>query len=148
MRAQPSHPFEILLVEDSPTDTELVTEALKEAQIPTHLSAVEDGAQAMRFLRRQNSYAHAPRPNLILLDLNLPRKEGREVLAEIKADPQLKMIPVIVLTTSQARGDVLRAYELQANCYITKPLQFREFTAMIRNLETFWLSVASLPSEP
>ncbi|MGA2657612.1 MAG: response regulator [Verrucomicrobiota bacterium] len=138
-------PVEILLVEDSPSDTELTVEALKEAKIRNHLSTVEDGVQAMAFLRRQGPFAGAPRPDLIMLDLNLPRKDGREVLAEVKADPGLKMIPVVVLTTSRAEQDVLRAYQLSANCYITKPVDFDQFLNVVRSIESFWLFVVTLP---
>ena len=138
-------PVEILLVEDSPSDTELTVEALKEAKIRNHLSTVEDGVQAMEFLRRQGRFARAPRPDLIMLDLNLPRKDGREVLAEIKTDPDLKTIPVVVLTTSRAEQDVLRAYQLNANCYITKPVDFDQFLNVVRSIESFWLFVVTLP---
>lgn len=138
-------PIEILLVEDSPSDTELTREALLEAKVRNHLSVVEDGVQAMDFLRRQGSYAGAARPDLIMLDLNLPRKDGREVLAEIKGDPDLKTIPVVVLTTSQAEQDILRAYHLHANCYITKPVDFEQFLEAVRSIETFWLLVVKLP---
>ena len=126
-----AHPIEILLVEDSPSDTELTVEALKGAKVRNHLSIVEDGVQAMEFLRRLGSYAQAPRPDLIMLDLNLPRKDGREVLAELKADEKLKTIPVVVLTTSSAEQDVLRAYNLHANCYITKPVDFNQFLEVV-----------------
>jgi CheY-like chemotaxis protein len=138
-------PVEILLVEDSPSDTELTVEALKQAKVRNHLSTVEDGMQAMEFLRRQGPFAGAPRPDLIMLDLNLPRKNGREVLAEIKADPDLKTIPVVVLTTSRAEQDVLRAYQLSANCYITKPVDFDQFLNVVRSIESFWLFVVTLP---
>jgi CheY-like chemotaxis protein len=138
-------PIEILLVEDSPSDTELTQEALREAKVRNHLSTVEDGVQAMDFLRRRGAYVGAPRPDLIMLDLNLPRKDGREVLAEIKEDPELKAIPVVVLTTSQAEQDVLRAYHLHANCYITKPVDFEQFLLAIRSIESFWLLVVTLP---
>jgi two-component system, chemotaxis family, response regulator Rcp1 len=141
-------PVEILLVEDSPSDTDLTVEALREAKVRNHLSIVEDGVQAMEFLRRQGKYASAPRPNLILLDLNLPRKDGREVLAEIKGDEHLKTIPVVVLTTSRAEQDVLRAYNLNANCYITKPVDFDQFLNVVRSIENFWLYVVSLPPVP
>jgi CheY-like chemotaxis protein len=139
---------EILLVEDSPSDTDLTVEALKEAKVRNNLSVVEDGVQAMEFLRRKGKFADAPRPNLILLDLNLPRKDGREVLAEIKADENLKTIPVVVLTTSRAEQDVLRAYHLNANCYITKPVDFEQFLNVVRAIETFWLYVVCLPPIP
>lgn len=140
-------PIEILLVEDSPSDTELTVEALAGAKVCNHLSAVEDGAQAMEFLRREGNYAQAPRPDLILLDLNLPRMDGREVLAEIRADAKLTGIPVVVLTSSQAEKDVLRAYALHANCYITKPVDFTQFLEVIEAIEGFWLSVVKLPPE-
>ena len=140
-----SRPVEILLVEDSPSDTELTIEALKEGKVANHLSVVEDGVQAMEFLRRKNQYVQAPRPDLILLDLNLPRKDGREVLAELKGDPDLKTIPVVVLTTSRAEQDVLRSYQLQANCYITKPVDFKQFLEVVRSIEYFWLVVVTLP---
>jgi len=132
-------------VEDSPSDTELTIEALKEGKVANHLSVVEDGVQAMEFLRRKNQYVQAPRPDLILLDLNLPRKDGREVLAELKGDPDLKTIPVVVLTTSRAEQDVLRSYQLQANCYITKPVDFKQFLEVVRSIEYFWLVVVTLP---
>jgi chemotaxis family two-component system response regulator Rcp1 len=145
MKSPDGRPIEILLVEDSPSDTELTQEALREAKVRNHLSSVEDGVQAMDFLRRRGLYAVAPRPDLIMLDLNLPRKDGREVLAEIKEDPELKTIPVVVLTTSQAEQDVLRAYHLHANCYITKPVDFEQFLHAIRSIESFWLLVVTLP---
>jgi two-component system, chemotaxis family, response regulator Rcp1 len=143
-----ARPVEILLVEDSPSDADLTIEALREAKVRNHLSIVEDGVQAMEFLRRQGKFANAPRPNLILLDLNLPRKDGREVLAELKADDSLKTIPVVVLTTSRAEQDVLRAYNLNANCYITKPVDFDQFLNVVRSIEAFWLYVVSLPPAP
>ncbi len=138
-------PIEILLVEDSPSDTELTIEALKDGKVTNRLSVVEDGVQAMEFLHRQKTYATAPRPDLILLDLNLPRKDGREVLAELKSDPDLKTIPVVVLTTSSAERDVRQAYTLQANCYITKPVDFKQFLQVVRSIEHFWLTVVTLP---
>jgi CheY-like chemotaxis protein len=141
-------PIEILLVEDSPTDAELTIEALREAKLANRLSHVEDGVEAMQFLHRQDQYVEAPRPDLIMLDLNLPRKDGREVLAELKQDPNLKMIPVVVLTTSHAEQDVLRSYELHANCYITKPVDFEQFLAVVKSIEQFWLTVVTLPGPP
>jgi len=138
-------PVEILLVEDSPSDTDLTIEALREAKIRNHLSIAEDGVQALEFLRRQGKYADAPRPDLIMLDLNLPRKDGREVLAEIKADEKLRTIPVVVMTTSRAEQDVLQAYQHHANCYITKPVDFDKFLNVVRSIETFWLMVVTLP---
>jgi len=138
-------PIEILLVEDSPSDTDLTVEALGSGKVANRLSIVEDGVLAMEFLRRQGRYANAPRPDLILLDLNLPRKDGREVLAEVKADATLRNIPIVVLTTSQAEQDVLRAYSLHANCYVTKPVDFRQFIEAIRGIEDFWLTIVKLP---
>jgi CheY-like chemotaxis protein len=137
--------IEILLVEDSPSDTELTQEALREAKVRNHLSTVEDGVQAMDFLRRRGEYVGVSKPDLIMLDLNLPRKDGREVLAEIKQDPELKTIPVVVLTTSQAEQDVLHAYHLHANCYIAKPVDFEQFLQAVRSIESFWLMLVTLP---
>jgi chemotaxis family two-component system response regulator Rcp1 len=139
------HPIEIMLVEDSPSDTDLTVEALAAAKVVNRLSIVDDGVKAMEFLRRQGTYANAPRPDLILLDLNLPRKDGREVLAEIKADEHLRNIPVVVLTSSQAEQDVLRAYALHANCYVNKPVDFQQFLKVIRAVESFWLTIVKLP---
>jgi len=144
---QRKRPFEILLVEDSPSDTELTIEALHAGGIPCNLSHVEDGVEAMEFLKRENSYAEAPRPDLILLDLNLPRKDGREVLAELKLDPDLRTIPVVVLTTSKDDKDISQAYQLQANCYIAKPVDFEQFVSALRAIEHFWLEVAALPTK-
>jgi two-component system, chemotaxis family, response regulator Rcp1 len=148
MKKNEGRPIEILLVEDSPSDTELTLEALRDFKVRNHVSVVEDGVLAMQFLRREGPYAEAPRPDLIMLDLNLPRKDGREVLAEIKADPGLKMIPVVVLTTSKAENDILRAYQLNANCYIAKPVDFNQFLEVVRTIESFWLFVVTLPSGP
>ncbi len=140
-----TRPIEILLVEDSPADAGLATEALKEARIANNLTVVEDGEQAMDFLYRRGKYANAIRPDLILLDLNLPRKDRREVLKEIKTDPNLKRIPVVVLTTSQDERDVMGSYEAYANCYITKPVDFEQFMAVVRSVEGFWLAIVTLP---
>jgi chemotaxis family two-component system response regulator Rcp1 len=145
MTKSEARPIEILLVEDSPSDTDLTLEALKDFKVRNHVSVVEDGVQALQFLRRKGPHAQAPRPDLIMLDLNLPRKDGREVLAEIKADDDLKTIPIVVLTTSRADQDILRAYQLNANCYITKPVDFNQFLEVIRSIETFWLFVVTLP---
>jgi two-component system, chemotaxis family, response regulator Rcp1 len=145
MSTDQGRPIEILLVEDSPSDTDLTLEALKDFKVRNHVSLVEDGVQALQFLRREGSFAQAPRPDLIMLDLNLPRKDGREVLAEIKADDQLKTIPVVVLTTSRAEQDILRAYQLNANCYINKPVDFNQFLEVVRSIESFWLFVVTLP---
>jgi len=141
-------PIEILLVEDSEPDVRLTIEALKEAKVKNRLSVVEDGVEAMAFLHREGKHAEAPRPDLILLDLNLPRKDGRQVLKEIKDDPSLKKIPVVVLTISKAEEDVLRAYDLHANCYITKPVDFNRFMEVVRAIEGFWLTVVKLPNGP
>ena len=146
MSTSDTRPVEILLVEDSPSDAELTIEALRDAKLRNRLSHVEDGVEALRFVRREGGYAQAPRPDLILLDLNLPRKDGREVLAELKADADLGTIPVVVLTTSRAEQDVLRAYQLQANCYITKPVDFEQFLQVVRSIESFWLYVVTLPA--
>ena len=139
------HPIEILMVEDNPGDVRLTQEALKAAKVSNTLHVVEDGVAALDFLYRRGAYGAVPRPDLILLDLNLPRKNGREVLEEIKQDAQLKTIPVVILTTSQAEQDVLRAYSLHANCYISKPVDFLQFTTIIRTIEEFWLTIVTLP---
>ena len=138
-------PIELLLVEDSEPDVRLTVEALREAKVKNRLWVVEDGVEAMAFLRRQDGHADAPRPDLILLDLNLPRMDGREVLRQIKNDDSLKRIPVVVLTTSRSEEDVLRAYDLHANCYITKPVDFTRFMEVVRSIEDFWLTVVKLP---
>jgi len=138
--------IEILLVEDNPGDARLTIEALKEAKVCNHLTHVIDGAHALAFLRRAGEYAQAPRPDLILLDLNLPRKGGREVLEEIKADENLRRIPVVVLTTSQAEEDILRAYHLNANCYVTKPMGLDQFMKVVKSIEEFWLTIVKLPT--
>lgn len=138
-------PIQILLVEDSPSDAKLTLTALNMARMFNKVSHVEDGVQAIEFLKRQGNYSQAPRPDLILLDLNLPRKDGREVLEEIKADPDLNTIPVVVLTTSNDDLDILRSYQLHANCYITKPVNFDRFLEVVRSIEHFWLSVVVLP---
>ena len=139
-------PIEILLVEDNPGDADLTREALADAKVCNHLHVVDDGAKAVDFLFRREPYADAPRPDLILLDLNLPKKDGREVLAEIKADPQLAAIPVVILTTSEAEEDICRAYQLHANCYITKPVNLQQFLSVVRAIEDFWLFVVKLPA--
>ena len=136
--------LKILLVEDNPGDVRLTMEALKDADVPNRLSVVRDGVEAMEFLRRQGQYVAAPRPDLILLDLNLPRKDGRQ-LKEIKADDMLKRIPVVVLTTSRAEEDILKAYDLNANCYITKPVDLDQFTQVMQAIEVFWMTVVKLP---
>ena len=138
-------PIELLLVEDSEPDVRLTIEALREAKVKNRLWVAEDGVEAMEFLRQQNRHADAPRPDLILLDLNLPRKDGREVLRELKADDSLRRIPVVILTTSRSEEDVLRAYDLHANCYITKPVDFSRFMEVVKSIEDFWLTVVKLP---
>ena len=140
-----SYSIEILLVEDNPGDARLTIEAMREAKVRNRMHVVEDGVEAMEFLRRQGRFGDAPRPDLILLDLNLPRKDGREVLAEVKTDPDLKRIPVVVLTTSRAEEDVLRAYDLHANCYVTKPVDFEQFMRVVREIDEFWVKVVTLP---
>jgi chemotaxis family two-component system response regulator Rcp1 len=138
-------PIEILLIEDSPADVRLTKEALKEEKIHNSLSVVKDGVEAMAFLRRQGKYAGAPRPDLILLDLNLPKKDGREVLEEIKSDKELKVIPVVVLTISKAEEDVIKSYDLHANCYITKPIDLNQFSRVVKTIQDFWLTIVKLP---
>jgi CheY-like chemotaxis protein len=138
-------PIEILLVEDNPGDVRLTVEALKEGRFANLINVAADGFEAMEFLRREGKYANAPRPDLILLDLNLPKKNGREVLAEIKADSDLKRIPVVVLTSSQAEKDIVATYNLHANCYITKPVDFEQFISVVRSIEDFWFAVVKLP---
>lgn len=146
MTPQIGRTIQILLVEDSPSDVKLTVAALKHAKVANEVSHVEDGVQALDFLRRKGAYARAPRPDLVLLDLNLPRKDGREVLQEMKSDPDLSLIPVVVLTTSQAEQDVFESYKLHANCYVTKPVNFDRFLEIIQNIENFWLTVVELPS--
>ena len=142
-----SHTIVILLVEDNPGDTRLVIEAMREAKLENYIHVVEDGIEAMQFLRREGRFGDAPRPDLILLDLNLPKKDGRAVLAEVKADPVLKRIPVVVLTTSQAEEDVLRAYDLHANCYITKPVDMEQFMKVVAQIDEFWIRLVTLPNK-
>ena len=135
----------ILLVEDNPGDVQLTREALAETKLLVDLRVVEDGEQAMDFLKRRGRYADAPRPDLVLLDLNLPRKDGREVLEEIKTDDSLKRIPVVILTTSRAEEDILKSYDLHANCYVTKPIDLEQFLHIVKAIEDFWLSIVILP---
>ena len=139
-------PIEILMIEDSVDDVELTREALKEAKILNNLQVAEDGEQGLARLRRVDGYQEAPRPDLILLDLNMPRMDGRELLAQIKVDEELAHIPVVVLTTSKAEEDVLRSYKLHANCYITKPVDFEQFLKIVEAIEDFWFSVVRLPN--
>ena len=140
-----NRPVEILLVEDNPGDERLTREALKEGKVYSNLHWVKDGVEAMQFLRRQGKYASVPRPDIILLDLNLPKKDGREVLQDIKNDAELKRIPVVVLTTSKAEEDVLRTYNLHANCYVTKPVDLEKFMVVVKSIDVFWLTVVTLP---
>lgn len=136
---------EVLLVEDSPGDVRLTREALKEGKVRNNLSHVADGVEAMAFLRREGKYADAPRPDIVLLDLNMPRKDGREVLAEMKSDENLKRIPVVILTTSEAEQDILKTYDLHANCYLTKPVDLEQFISIVKSVEDFWLTIVQLP---
>ncbi|MBF0348387.1 MAG: response regulator [Magnetococcales bacterium] len=145
MESSIAKPIEILLVEDSPGDVELTREALCDSKLLNRLHVAEDGEEAMAFLRREGRFSNAIRPDVVLLDLNLPRKDGREVLEEIKADPDLKSIPVVVLTTSQADEDILRTYQLHANCYITKPVDLNQFFSVVQSVENFWFTVVKLP---
>ena len=139
-------PIEILLVEDNPGDVRLTIEALRDSKVRNNLRVASDGVHAMAYLRREGQYTDVVRPDLVLLDLNLPRKDGREVLAEIKADPELKSLPVVILTTSSAEQDVLKSYELQANCYITKPVDLEQFITVVRSIQDFWLTIVTLPN--
>ena len=138
-------PINILLVEDNPGDADLAREALENSKMNNNLQVVDDGEKAMAFLRREGAYTDVPRPDLILLDLNLPKKDGRQVLAEIKSDGSLKRIPVVILTTSRAEEDVLKTYDLHANCFITKPIDLNQFLHVVRSIEDFWLSIVVLP---
>ena len=138
-------PFEVLLVEDNPGDVLLTTEALEEAKLHINMSVVSDGVEALDFLYRRGAYAEAPRPDLMLLDLNMPRKDGREVLAEIKADPDLRGIPVVVLTTSHAEQDIVRTYNLHANAYVTKPVDLEQFITIVHAINQFWFTIVTLP---
>jgi len=140
-------PVEILLVEDNPGDVGLTRETLKDSKLLNHMSVVDDGVEAMAFLRLEGKYAKATRPDLILLDLNLPKKDGREVLAEIKTDEQLRRIPVVILTTSSAEQDILEMYDLHANCFITKPVNLDQFTTVVKAIEEFWFTIVKLPPE-
>ena len=144
--ANTSCPVDILMVEDNPGDARLTEEALKQSKMLNRLYHAKDGVEALAFVRQEPPFKDAPRPDIILLDLNLPKKDGREVLAELKADPRLKTIPVVVLTTSKAEQDIVRSYELHANCYITKPVDLDKFIDIVQGLEDFWLSIVRLPN--
>ncbi len=142
-----TRPVEILLVEDNPGDVRLTREALKEGKVRNNLNVVGDGVEALAYLRREGKYAGTVRPDLILLDLNLPKKDGREVLVEIKQDPSLRLIPVVILSSSPAEQDILRAYDLHANCYVTKPVDLDQFITVVKSIENFWFTIVKLPSE-
>ncbi len=139
-------PAEILLVEDNPGDIVLASEALRESRITNNLHVVRDGFQGLAFLKRQGNYANVPRPDIVLLDLNLPKMDGHKVLDEIKSDPELKMIPVVILTSSEAEQDILKSYGLHANAYITKPIELERFVNVVRMLGDFWLTIVKLPT--
>ena len=145
LRTNQSHPIEILMVEDNPSDVRLTIEAFKDAKVRNRMHVVVDGEDAMEFLRREGRYSDAMRPDLILLDLNLPKKNGREVLAEIKADPELRRIPVVVLTTSDDERDIMAAYDLHVNAYVKKPVDLDQFIKIVEAVEDFWLTVVKLP---
>jgi CheY-like chemotaxis protein len=147
-RRETARPVEILLVEDSPADIALTQEALADSKLTNNLHVVTDGEAAMAFLRNTGTYAKVPRPDLILLDLNLPKKNGREVLAEIKADPDLQLIPVVIMTMSQDERDIFESYRLHANCYIRKPVEFSQFIEIVKSIEGFWFSIVTLPQRP
>jgi chemotaxis family two-component system response regulator Rcp1 len=147
MDRQTFRQIEVLLVEDNSGDVRLMQEALKDSKVRNHLHVVNDGDDAMLFLRRQGKYAGVPQPDLVLLDLNLPGKDGREVLAEVKQDPLLKHIPVVIVTTSSAEEDVLKSYGLHANCYVTKPVNFDQFIKVVHSIEDFWFSIVKLPKK-
>jgi two-component system, chemotaxis family, response regulator Rcp1 len=144
--ANRGEPIEILLVEDSPDDADLTMDALRDGRVRNRITHVEDGVQAMAFLRREGIYADAPRPDLILLDLNLPRKSGREVLAEVKHDPDLRRIPVVIMTSSDDEKDILAAYNLYVNCYVTKPVDLDQFIGVVKSIEQFWFTIVKLPA--
>lgn len=144
---QPIRPIEILLVEDNPGDVRLTEEALKDTKVRNRLHVVNSGADAMAFLHHEGSFAMAPRPDLILLDLNMPGMDGREVLKEVKTDLGLRRIPIVIITSSQAEEDILRAYDLQASCYVTKPVDLDQFIKVVKSVENFWLTIVKLPLE-
>jgi CheY-like chemotaxis protein len=148
MNARGGDAIQVLLVEDNPGDVRLTREALREGKVRNNLSVAPDGVEALAFLRRQGKYADAPRPDVILLDLNLPKKDGREVLVEVKADPSLRNIPVVILTSSEAERDIAQAYDLHANCYITKPVDLDQFIHVVKSIEEFWFTIVKLPPEP
>ncbi len=147
MESELGRQVEFLLAEDNPGDVRLTQEALRESKIRNNLNVVTDGMEAMAFLRRQGKYVNAPTPDVVLLDLNLPKKDGREVLAEIKSDPVLKRIPVVIITSSEAEKDILRTYDLHANCYVSKPVDLDQFIKVIQAIENFWLTIVKLPTD-
>lgn len=145
MTPQPTRPIEILLVEDNAGDVRLTQEAFREGKLSNRLTVVGDGVEALAYLRRAGTYAASVRPDIVLLDLNLPKKDGRDVLAEVKGDEQLRRIPIVILTTSTSEQDILKAYDLRANCYITKPVDLEQFLTVVKSIEEFWLSIVTLP---
>lgn len=147
MESEVGRQVEFLLAEDNPGDVRLTQEALRESKISNNLNVVKDGVEALAFLRKEGPYADAPTPDVVLLDLNLPKKDGREVLAEIKSDPVLKRIPVVIVTSSEAEKDILRTYDLHANCYVSKPVDLDQFIKVIQAIESFWLTIVKLPSD-
>lgn len=147
MNLMQHEPIEILLVEDNPGDVRLTKEALRDARISNHVTVAKDGAEALAIIHRQGPHANAPRPDLILLDLNLPKVDGFEVIAKLKSDEACKRIPIVVLTSSKAEEDILKSYNLHANCFITKPIDFSQFTNVIRSIENFWFAIVQLPSK-
>jgi CheY-like chemotaxis protein len=143
-----TRPIDILLVEDNPADARLTIEALKDGKVHNNITVLEDGVEAMAYLKNEGKYAGAVRPDVIILDLNLPKKDGREVLAEVKGDPSLKTIPVVIMTVSKAEEDILKSYSLHANCYVTKPVDFTQFMKVVKTIEDFWLTIVKLPPKP
>jgi CheY-like chemotaxis protein len=141
-----AEPIEILLVEDSPDDADLTVDALRDGRVRNRVTVVDDGVKAMAYLRREGKYGNAPRPDLVLLDLNLPRKNGHEVLAEVKQDPDLRRIPVVIMTSSDDEKDILAAYNLHVNCYVTKPVDLDQFIGVVKSIEHFWFSIVKLPA--
>ncbi|MDI1308427.1 MAG: response regulator [Methylotenera sp.] len=146
MQIKSGRPVEFLLAEDNPGDVRLTKEALRDSKVLNNLNVVQDGVEALAFLRREGKYADAPRPDVVLLDLNLPKKDGRQVLEAIKSDPALKRIPVVIITSSEAEQDIMRTYDLHANCYVAKPVDLDQFIKVIQSIENFWLTIVKLPS--
>lgn len=146
MQIESGRPVEFLLAEDNPGDVRLTKEALRDSKVLNNLNVVQDGVEALAFLHREGKYADAPRPDVVLLDLNLPKKDGRQVLEVIKSDPALKRIPVVIITSSEAEQDIMRTYDLHANCYVAKPVDLDQFIKVIQSIENFWLTIVKLPS--